>query len=227
MTEHRDCGIVISMTNDMWNSLGEAERSLRSDTRDGQQVRVLEVEKSYAAARPDVWHALTTRERIARWLAPVSGDLELGGRYQIEGNAGGTVLRCDEPDLLEVTWEYGGDVTWVVVTLSDAGDDGTRLRLEHSAAVDQEKWDEFGPGAVGIGWEMALGGLRLHLADPGWPGAEPDYADPGYPAFVRTSGAAWAEADAAAGTDPEQARAAAERCIAAYTAPPEAPAEDG
>ena len=212
------------MSTDIWSRIGEAERSLSSGTRDGQPVRVLVVEKTYDAGRPDVWHALTTASRIARWLAPVSGDLTVGGRYQIEGNAGGTVLRCEEPDQLEITWEYGGDVTWVLVTLTDAGD-GTRLRLEHSAAVDQAKWDEFGPGAVGIGWEMALGGLRIHLADPDWPGAEPDFADPGYPVFVRGSGEAWAVADAASGTDAEEARAAAERCIAAYTAPPEAPSE--
>ena len=31
-------------------------------------------------------------ERIPRWFLPVSGDLRLGGRYQLEGNAGGEVL---------------------------------------------------------------------------------------------------------------------------------------
>jgi uncharacterized protein YndB with AHSA1/START domain len=215
------------MNTDMWNGLGEADRSLRTDVREGSEVRVLEVEKSYDAARTEVWRALTTRERIARWLAPVSGDLALGGRYQLEGNAGGTVLRCAEPDLLEVTWEYDGDVTWVVVTLTDEGHDRTRLRLEHAAPVDESKWREFGPGAVGIGWEMALGGLRLHLGDPGFHPGEPDWTDPSYPRFVRASGRSWAEADAAAGTDPAQAQAAAERCIAAYTAPPEAPPEQG
>jgi uncharacterized protein YndB with AHSA1/START domain len=211
----------------MWSSLGEARRSLSDGTRDGRPVRVLVVEKTYDAPRSDVWHALTTAERIARWFLPVSGDLTVGGRYQLEGNAGGTVLRCEEPGLLEVTWEYDGDVTWAVVTLTDQGDDRTRLRLEHAAPVDQTRMGEFGPGAVGIGWEMALGGLRMHLADPEAPGGEPDYSDPGYPIFVRGSGEAWADADAAAGTEPEQARAAAERCIAAYTAPPEAPAEEG
>jgi hypothetical protein len=114
-----------------------------------------------------------------------------------------------------------------VVTLTDHGDASTLLRLEHTAPVDEAKLAEFGPGAVGIGWEMALGGLRLHLADPGFDPGQPDWADPGYPVFVRASGQAWAAADAASGTDPEQARAAAERCIAAYTAPPEAPAEEG
>jgi uncharacterized protein YndB with AHSA1/START domain len=209
----------------MWTSLGEAERSLRSDSREGTPVRVLQVEKTYDAARPDVWDAITAGERIARWLSPVTGDLALGGRFQIQGNAGGTVLRCEEPTLLEVTWEYGGNVSWVAVTLSDE-EDGTRLRLEHTAPVDEALLQEFGPGAVGIGWEMGLGGLLLHLADPEWRSAEPDYTDPGYPVFVRSRGEAWAAADAAAGTEPEQARAAAERCIAAYTAPPEAPAED-
>jgi uncharacterized protein YndB with AHSA1/START domain len=210
----------------MWNSLGQAERSLRSDTRDGQPVRVLEIEKTYDAARTEVWSAVTTGERIARWLSPVSGDLVLGGRFQIQGNAGGTVLRCEEPALLEVTWEYGDGVSWVAVMLSDEGPDGTRLRLEHTAPVDEALLKEFGPGAVGIGWEMGLGGLRLHLADPAFDAGEPDYSDPGYPTYVRSTGEAWAAADAAAGTDPEQAGAASERCIAAYTAPPEAPAEE-
>ena len=42
---------------------------------------------------------------------------------------------------------------------------GTRLELEHIAHVDDERWAEFGPGAVGIGWD--LGHHRsdsLHLA---------------------------------------------------------------
>jgi uncharacterized protein YndB with AHSA1/START domain len=208
------------MKTDMWSSLGSAERSLHTATREGQEVRVLTIEKHYGAPRPEVWHAVTTGERISRWLGPVTGDLRLGGRYQVEGNAGGTVLQCAEPELLEVTWEYGGDVTWVLLTLATAGS-GTRLRLEHSAPVDEVRLGEFGPGAVGIGWELALGGLRLHLADPDFTPGEPDYTDPGYPAFVRASGDAWAEADITSGTDPAQARAAAERCFAAYTTLPE------
>ena len=112
-----------------------------------------------------MWHAVTTGERISRWLGPVSGDLELGGRFQIEGNAGGTVLQCEAPSLLEVTWEYGGGLGWVRVALIEAAE-GTRLRLEHSASVDDDTRRQFGPGALGIGWELGLGGLGLHLADP-------------------------------------------------------------
>jgi uncharacterized protein YndB with AHSA1/START domain len=204
----------------MWSGLGSADRSLHSATREGREVRVLVLEKQYDAPQAEVWHAVTTADRVARWLGPVSGDLRPGGRFQVEGNAGGTVLRCEEPELLEVTWEFGGDVSWVLLTL--AGDPaGTRLRLEHAAEVDQEKYREFGPGAVGIGWEMALGGLTKHLADPEWAPGTPDWTDPGYPTFVRESGTGWAAAAVAAGEDPEQAGAAAERCFAAYTTLPD------
>ena len=44
-----------------------------------------------------LWDACTNAERIPRWFLPVSGDLRLGGRYQLEGNAGGTIERCDPP----------------------------------------------------------------------------------------------------------------------------------
>ncbi len=94
---------------------GDADRSLRTDTRDGAEVRVLVVEKRYDAPRPDVWHAVTDRRAdrpLARARSPATSSL--GGRYQVEGNAGGTVLRCEEPERLEVTWEFGGDVTWVL-----------------------------------------------------------------------------------------------------------------
>ncbi len=204
----------------MWSGFGPSVRSLRSDTRDGDEVRVLVLEKAYDAPRADVWDAVTSAERVSRWLGPLSGDLVLGGRFQVEGNAGGTVLQCAEPELLEITWEFGGDTTWVLLTLADDGS-GTRLRLEHAARVDQVKYGEFGPGAVGIGWEMAFGGLTKHLADPAWSPGTPDWTDPGYPAFVRESGDAWAAAAVAAGEDEAQARAAAERCFTAYTTLPE------
>ena len=44
-----------------------------------------------------MWDACTDPERIGRWFLPVSGDLRLGGRYQLEGNAGGEILRCEPP----------------------------------------------------------------------------------------------------------------------------------
>ena len=122
-------------------------------------------ERSYPTSADDVWDALTSPERLPRWFMPISGDLELGGRYQLEGNAGGTIDTCDPPKHLGVTWEFGGSVGWVDVYVAGAGDD-TTLRLEHVGLVDDfdDKWDEFGPGAVGVGWDLSLLGLGEHLA---------------------------------------------------------------
>src|SRR3546814_9965370 len=50
--------------------------------------------------------------------------------------------------------------------LAEAGDDSTRLTLRHSAPLDdksEEFWDRFGPGAVGVGWDLSLMGLGWHI----------------------------------------------------------------
>ena len=92
----------------------------------------------------------------------MSGDLREGGTYQLEGNAGGTVERCTAPESFAVTWEYGGTVSWLEVTLTEA-DGGTTLELVHEAPVDPEFWALFGPGAVGLGWDLGLLGLGMYV----------------------------------------------------------------
>lgn len=52
--------------------------------------------QSYRTGVDDLWDACTAPERLARWFTPVSGDLRLGGRYQIEGNASGTIETCTD-----------------------------------------------------------------------------------------------------------------------------------
>jgi uncharacterized protein YndB with AHSA1/START domain len=208
------------MTFSPADHLGATERSLSTTTRDGKDLRVLTVSRTYDASPGEVWDALTTAERINRWMLPVSGELRLGGRYQLEGNAGGDILECDAPGRLRITWEFGGGMSWVDLTLT-AEDAGTRLRLDHSIPLDDVPVGEYGPGAVGIGWELSLLGLAQHFDDPTAVLRELEANQP--PAlleFMTASGRAWGVADAAAGTDPEEARAAAERCVAAYTGAP-------
>jgi uncharacterized protein YndB with AHSA1/START domain len=203
--------------------LGGATRGLRDGERDGRPLRVLVLDRSYAATPEEVWSALTSAERVPRWFAPVTGEFAVGGRYQIEGNAGGEILACEAPEHLELTWEFGGDISWVDVRLAPAADGGTALHLEHSAPVPEEKWREFGPGAVGIGWEMMLMGLAEHLADPGFTAEEAQVlmASPEGQAwigeFMVGSNSAWEQASVDFGTDPDTARAAAASCLAAYT----------
>ena len=203
--------------------LGAVRRELTTVERDGVELRRLIVERTYPAPIGEVWDALTNPERIPRWFLPVSGDLRPGGRYQLEGNAGGTVLACDPPRELHVTWEYGGDVSWLGVRLTDSDTGpGTRLVLEHDAPVDPQRWAQFGPGAVGLGWELALRALSEHVTtgeavDPA--AAAAWAASPAGVAFLTGCSDAWAQAGIRAGEDAEQAIAAAARCLAAYTRP--------
>src|SRR3546814_8563628 len=58
----------------------------------------------------------------------------------------------------------GPMVSWLTIGLS-AADGGTRLELVHESPVDPEFAAMYGPGAVGVGWDLALMGLGLHLED--------------------------------------------------------------
>jgi uncharacterized protein YndB with AHSA1/START domain len=201
-------------------------RGLTTVERDGQEVRLLTAERTYPAEVDEVWDALTSPERVPRWLTPVSGDLREGGRFQLEGNAGGDVLSCAPPHRLSITWEYGGEMSWVDVELTTV-EGGTRLRLEHTAPVDPDTWEKYGPGAVGIGWEMALWGLDEHLRSADFdPARMAEWmAGPEGRVYavelITGCSDAWTEISIGFGTDPAVARAAGERCAAAYTASPE------
>lgn len=201
----------------------------RFDNREheGKPARVVVASQVYDTDRDDLWDALTNRERLPRWFLPVEGELRLGGRYQLKGNAGGTITRCDPPEALDLTWEFGGGTSWVTVRLAPdaAAADSARtvLTLEHIvlASDTDEHWAKYGPGAVGIGWDLSLRGLALHLASGG-AAVDPQafqtwtLSDEGK-AFMRDSGNAWAEAQIAAGESADIARGMAGRTIAFYT----------
>lgn len=209
---------------DVTGQISAIERRIGNRTLPAGQARVLTISQTYHAPVEDVWDACTNAERIPRWFMPVSGELKLGGRYQLEGNAGGTVERCDPPYSFAATWEYGGEVSWIEVRLTEAGAGRTRFELEHVAHVDDQRWAEFGPGAVGIGWDLALLGLASHLAADG-SGVDPAAAtewvasDEGR-RFMTESSDRWTEASIAAGTSTDAARAAGERVTAFYTGTP-------
>ncbi|MFB9658867.1 SRPBCC family protein [Glycomyces mayteni] len=200
-------------------------REVRTGERDGKPTRLVVARRTYKADRADVWDAVTSPDRIPRWFLPLSGDLREGGRYQLEGNAGGEIVRCDAPAELAVTWEFMGGLSWLDVHLSEAGG-GTVLELVHEAPVDPEFWGQFGPGAVGIGWDSALFGLDLHLAggeDVDQAEAEKWAVGPVGVRFSTIAGESWGEAAIADGDEPEAAKAAAANAIRFFTVAPEAP----
>ena len=191
------------------------ERELEAGT-----ARVLTVSQVYDAAVEELWDACTSAERIPRWFLPISGDLRIGGRYRLEGNASGTIERCDPPRSFAATWEYGGEISWIEVRLEPEPDGRTRFVLEHVAHVDDERSLQYGPGAVGVGWDLALFGLGLHVAsgEPNDPEAFAAWmGSPEGVEFVTRSSRSWADASIAAGTDAAVARAAEARTSAFYT----------
>lgn len=206
-------------------------REVAPDMLAGVAARRLTIGRVYPAARAEVWDACTRPERISRWFTPVTGELRPGGRYQLTGNASGTIERCDPPAGFAASWEFGGSVARIEVRLTALTPAGTLLELAHTVPVD-EHWAQFGPGAAGVGWDLALTGLaRYGLAPhPGGPAAaaKPDpvawLGSAEGRELVALSGEAWCAADVAAGTPEADAHAAAGRTAAAYTPAPPAPA---
>ena len=189
------------------------------------QARVVRLSQTYRATLDEVWDACTNPERIPRWFLPISGDLRLGGRYALQGNAEGVVQTCDAPNGFTATWEFGGDVSWIEVRLRSVGEDSTRFELEHIAHVDDERWAEFGPGAVGLGWDGAVLGLANHLAtgESVDPEAAMAWMMSAEGIKLYTLGSRkWMEAQIAAGADAQAAQEAAARTLTAYTGIPAA-----
>ena len=209
---------------DVIHEINAVQRQVGTRVLEAGEARTVTIARSYAAAVEDVWDACTNPERIRRWFVPVSGDLREGGRYQIEGNASGTIERCTAPHGFSATWEYGGEVSWIELRLTPEGTGRTRLTLEHTAHVSDERWAQFGPGAVGVGWDLGLLGLTGHLGpaatvDPSQ--AEAWSASDEGKQYISLSSQAWRDASIAAGNDPAMARGAADRTTAFYTGTPE------
>jgi uncharacterized protein YndB with AHSA1/START domain len=206
---------------DVLATLGTVTRSVeREGDHDGPggpgDIYVVEVRREYDAEPADVWDACTDPERVARWFGTISGDLRLGGRFAIEGNASGEILECDAPRHLHVTWEFGGDTSWVTLDLRGVGT-ATELTVRHRQPRS-EHWATFGPGATGVGWDLITLGLGQHLG--GMPDPRETFAaDPDASAFIRGAAAAWGEAHEKAGAPAAVAARAAQATADAFDPP--------
>jgi uncharacterized protein YndB with AHSA1/START domain len=205
------------MDIDVAKVLGLVTRSVRNFEKDGKPASAVTLTRLYDTSVDDLWDALTSKERVARWFLPVEGDLQLGGTYQLKGNAGGTITACKPPTHFAATWEFGGAVSWIDVALA-AERDQARLTLEHTAVIE-DHWNQFGPGAVGIGWDLAIAGLERYLAT----GASVDHAtaeawmvSPAGKAFMSESGEFWRAAHVASGVEAASAKERSDRTIAFY-----------
>ena len=213
------------MTLDLDRHFAAVTRTVTPQERDGQRAFAVTLSRAFKEAREDVWEAVTSADRIPRWFLPITGELTPGGRFQLEGQAGGEIKACEPGAHLALTWEFAGDVSWVDVTVEDAGADGVRLTLSH-AQLHSPFWDHYGPGATGVGWETAFAGLAMHLEEPDTfrPDAEAFLMSEEGQAYIVSCSEAWGSAATAAGDDPAAADLAARRTRAFYTGQEE-PAE--
>jgi uncharacterized protein YndB with AHSA1/START domain len=177
--------------------------------------RTVLLRRDFDAPIDDVWDACTDPDRIGRWFLPVTGDLRLGGRYQLQGNAGGEILRCEPPRLLRVSWVFG-DVPPSEVEVRLTVGDRTLFELEHFG-LDPAMWERFGPGAVGIGWDLTVLGLAAHLS--GEPIPKQWQRTPAALECMTRSGGAWGEAYQKSGATADETEATTRNAIAFYTTP--------
>lgn len=204
---------------DVDHQINAVARTVGKRTIDAGEAHVVTIKQAYDTDQNDLWDAVTNIERIPRWLMPISGELKVGGTYQLHGNANGTILTCDPPKSFTATWEYGGNTSWIEVNVAGRGADRAELVIEHIAVVGDEMSLQFGPGAVGIGWDSMVLGLALHLSTR--EAIDPDFGqqwvatDEGR-RFLALSNEAWYRANVDSGADPATAREAADRCLRAY-----------
>lgn len=128
--------------------------------------------RGYPTDPADLWDAVTTPGRLARWLGPVHGDLVPGGRYELrmgaddpdsDQNATGVVRSCDPPRSFAVEWCFPGErpsEVEVRVEPAPVGHEGEQAvlvlvhtRLEAAQAV-----------GYGAGWHTSLDQLADHVA---------------------------------------------------------------
>jgi hypothetical protein len=162
---------------------------------------------------------VTDPDRIKRWLMPISGDLRVGGSFQLEGNAGGEILTCEPPRLLRVT--FGDPNSIVELRLTAQGDGDTVLELEHTVPIEVA---QSGAGAmwVGPGWDGALLGLGLFLRGEAVGDPVAAANSPEARAFSKESVHAWAAVVEDSGTATAEQLAAATEVSLAQFAPDQA-----
>ena len=200
--------------DDLIAALNGAGRTVADAELRGAPAHVVELRRLFRAPVADVWDACTEPDRVRRWFLPVTGDLRPGGSFQLQGNAGGAITTCEPPHRLGLTWAFGdAEPSLVSLELTPADGASTELVLRHTVP-DDDHWAQYGPGAVGVGWDGAMAGLSGFISGH----ERPDDAQ-AMAGFLRASADLWGRAHEASAVTPEFARAAAARTSAFYAPP--------
>lgn len=129
----------------------------------GDSRGAVRVEDVFDTDIDDLWEACTKPERLARWIAEVSGDLRVGGQFHAcftsEWEGTGRVEACEPPRLLRVLTRETGAVDDHVIeaTLTPEGDK-TVLVIEERGLPTEHL------AGYGAGWQVHVEDLAAHFA---------------------------------------------------------------
>lgn len=121
----------------------------------------LSYEDVYNTDIDDLWQAITTRERLARWMVGYTGDLREGGIWAVatdgdeEPWARGTITACDAPRSFATTWHAAGEEPTDLTVTLETVEGGTRMRLVHTGIRSI---------FYGAGWQTYLERLAAEVA---------------------------------------------------------------
>lgn len=120
------------------------------------------VEDVYETTIDDLWQACTSPERLARWIAEVTGDLRVGGdihaTFTSTWEGPGRILVCEPPRHLLLTMEPGTeDEAQIEAWLSEEGA-RTRLIVEERGLPLARLY------LHGAGWQAHVDDLRRSLS---------------------------------------------------------------
>ena len=123
------------------------------------------VEDVYDTDIDDLWEACTTPERLARWIAQVSGDLREGGTVQAvftsTWTGPGRIEVCDAPHHLLLTMEPGTeDEAQIEAWLTPQGSRTSLVIEERGLPLDSLYFH-------GAGWQVHLEDLGRSLVADG------------------------------------------------------------
>lgn len=115
-------------------------------------------ERRYDTSPDDLWRTVTEPERLARWFAPVAGELREGGQFTIHFDDADVpvcrVEKCDTPTSFAWTWHHSTSTSRVEVEVHPEGS-GSRLVLRHERIQSPD---------YAAGWQAHLLGLDDYLA---------------------------------------------------------------
>jgi uncharacterized protein YndB with AHSA1/START domain len=126
------------------------------------ETLTLRFDRTVAAQQSAVWSALVEPSILREWLADAEFEATPGGAVHLvwpgQGEMRGTVTVCDEPSVIEYTWDESDGASLVRFEIDARNDDASQFRLIHSGTTRE------GAPGFGAGWQSHFEALDIVLA---------------------------------------------------------------